>query len=163
MASNRFQHLLWIDAQKLIKLGTVHSIGLQQPGGDAFQSDPMFPQVRLDLIHDADCVGDPDLPAQAIRQQQLVGFRRYGSWCQFVENHFLCEGAAVQHPYPIDHRGLLAQSHPALPVDAMKFDDGDAQTACGSDESVPGFMDGGPVPFGIPQNHICSVAERYAP
>ena len=55
-------------AQQLIKVGPVHRIGLQQPGGDALQPTLMLPEVCFDLIHDAGRVMDPAFPAQAIRQ-----------------------------------------------------------------------------------------------
>jgi hypothetical protein len=66
-------------AQQLIEISTVHRIGLQQSGGDEIQPIPVLPEICLDLIHDAGRVINSDFPAQAVRQQQLVGFGWYGS------------------------------------------------------------------------------------
>lgn len=121
----------------------------------------MLAKIRFDLIDDADRVMNSYSPAQAVRQQQLIVFGRYGSRCEPGEDNFLRERTAVEHPYPVQHGGFIAQPRPALAVDPVQFDDGDAKATRSSNKGMPRFMHRRPVSLGIRQRHMLSVAERY--
>lgn len=63
--------------EELVKIGTVHAVQLQQAACDVLEQDLVLSKIGFDLVHDRDGVADPDFPAQLMRQQQLVVFRRY--------------------------------------------------------------------------------------